>query len=59
MNLDLTSQPRIKREVQLAGHDLHHGDVAGVAHLLRGQFKGAFAGLNVREFDFRVDVIGL
>ena len=45
--------------MQLAGHDLHDGDVAGMAHLLRGQIVGAFAGLGVGQIDFRMDLVRL
>src|SRR5271169_1968966 len=59
MNLDLAGHARIEGEVQLAGHDLHDGDVARMAHLLRSQIKGSVAGLDVCQLDFRVNLVRL
>src|ERR1700676_31118 len=36
MNLDFTSQPRIEREMQLAGYDLHNLYAAWMMNLHRG-----------------------
>ena len=59
VNLDVSSHASIKRKMQLAGHDLNYLDVAGMADLHRSQFKSAFTGLRVCQFDFRMNLVRL
>src|SRR5271165_79486 len=59
MNLNVSRQPRVERQMQLAGNNLHHVHVRGMTHLLRSEIKGAFSSLGVAEIDFRVDLAGL
>src|SRR5579862_8981283 len=59
MNLDLAGRARIEGKVQLAGDNLNDSDIAGVANLLRSQVEGSVTGLDVQQFDFRVDLVCL
>ena len=59
MHRDLPGKPRVKREVELAGDNLHDLQFLRLMDLLRGQIEGAFSRLHAAEFDFSVDIRGL